>query len=176
MPLRRQVPLQGVDVLVAVVPELVVDLGVGDALGLDQLGMDPDHQHFLVIRAVEDADPAALGQGPGVSPEEVVVELLGRGLLEAEDLAALGVDPRHDVLDRAVLAGGVHRLEDHQDRPGIGGVEPVLGLGQLGDVLRERLLGDPLAFLLGEPGIAGPVGIVILEADSPCRAARGTWR
>ena len=112
--------------------------------------MDPDHQHLLVVRAVEDADPAALGQGPRVPPEEVVVELLGRGLLEAEDLAALRVDARHHVLDRAVLAGGVHRLEDQQDRPGIRGVEPVLGLGQLGDVLGERLLGDPLPLLLGD--------------------------
>ena len=79
--------------------------------------MDPHDQHFLVIRAVEDADPAAFGQDPGVSPEEVVVELLGGGMLEAIDLAALGVHARHDVLDRAVLAGGVHGLEDQQDRP-----------------------------------------------------------
>ena len=162
-----QVPLEGVDVFVAVGPEVVVDLDAGNALGLDQLGMDPDDQHFLVIRAVEDADPAALGQRPRVPPEEVVIELLGRGLLEAEDLAALGIDARHDVLDGAVLAGGVHRLEDDQDRPGIGGVEPILGLGQLGDVLGERFLGELLPLLLGELGIAGPVGIVVLEADLP---------
>ena len=92
------------------------------------------------------------GSAPGVSPEEVVVELLGRGMLEAVDLAALGIDARHDVLDRAVLAGGVHRLEDDQDRPAIGGVEPVLGLGQRGDVLREHLLGELLRSALGSSG------------------------
>ena len=34
------------------------------------------------------------------------------GRLEASDLAALGVDPGQHVLDRAVLAGRIHRLED----------------------------------------------------------------
>ena len=96
-----------------------------------------------------------------------MVELLGGGMLEAGDLAALGVDARHDVLDRAVLAGGVHRLEDEQDRPAIGRVEPVLGLGQRRDVLGEDLLGEPLALGLGQRGVAGPRGVVILEPDRP---------
>ena len=76
--------------------------------------MDPDHEHLLVIRAVEDPDPSPFGERLRVAPQEVVVELLGRGLLEGHDLAALRVDPRHHVLDRPILAGGVHSLEDHQ--------------------------------------------------------------
>ena len=41
------------------------------------------------------------------------------------DLAALRVDAGHDVLDGAVFAGRVHRLEDHQQGQRVLGVEPV---------------------------------------------------
>ena len=81
----------------------------------------------------------ALGEGLGVPPEEVVVELLRRGVLEAEDLAPLGIDAGHHVLDRAILASGVHRLEDDQDRCLIGRVQPFLGLGERRHVLSERI-------------------------------------
>ena len=50
-----QVPLQSIDVFIAVNPEVAVDLDVGDPLGLDQLRMDSDDEDFLVIGAVEDA-------------------------------------------------------------------------------------------------------------------------
>ena len=79
--------------------------------------MDADDQHFLVVRAVEDPDAPALGEIAGVAPHEIVVELLGGRHLEREHLAALRIDAGHHVLDRAVLAGGVHRLEDEQQRP-----------------------------------------------------------
>ena len=48
------------------------------------------------------------------------------------------VHARHHVLDRAVLARGVHRLEDQQQRPAILRVEHLLQLAQALDVLRER--------------------------------------
>jgi len=48
------------------------------------------------------------------------------GLLERKDIDPLRIDARHDVLDRAILARRVHRLEDEQQRPGILGVENVL--------------------------------------------------
>src|SRR5690606_41131256 len=54
--------------------------------------------------SVEDADAAALGQAPVDAPEEVVVELLGRRLLEREDLTARRVDAGHHRADRSVLA------------------------------------------------------------------------
>ena len=81
--------------------------------------MDPQRDDLLVVRAVEDADPAPLGSVLGDAPQEGVVELLGRRLLERDDLHALRVDARHDVLDRRVLAGRVHRLEDDQQRVGV---------------------------------------------------------
>ena len=92
--------------------------------------MDPDDQDLLVVGAVEDADVAALGQLALVAPQVVVVEVLARGHLEAADLDALRVDPAHDVADRPVLAGRVHRLEDHDDAVGVLGREPHLVLGE----------------------------------------------
>src|SRR5208337_876033 len=56
-----QVPLQSIDVFIAVSPEVVVDLDVGDPRGLDQLRMHSDDQDLLVIGAVEDADPSPFG-------------------------------------------------------------------------------------------------------------------
>ena len=71
------------------------------------------------------------GSALAVAPEEVVVEFLGRRLLEAVDLAALRIHARHDVLDRAVLAGGVHRLEDDQHRIAVVGVEQFLRVAEI---------------------------------------------
>ncbi len=72
--------------------------------------VDAHHQHILVLRAIEDADDALGGRAFVDAPEEVVGELLGGGLLEAGDVTADRVHRRHDVLDGAVLARGVHAL------------------------------------------------------------------
>ena len=69
-----------------------------------------------------------------------MVEILAARRLERVDLAALRVDAGHDVLDRAVLAGRVHRLEDGQHRPAVLRVEHVLQLGERLDAHRQRLL------------------------------------
>ena len=43
--------------------------------------MNPDDEDLLVIGAVENADPAALGQAFGSAPQEIVAKLLrGRTL------------------------------------------------------------------------------------------------
>jgi hypothetical protein len=73
-----------------------------------------------------------------IAPHEVVVEILRRGLLEREDLAALWIYARHDVLDCAVFARRVHSLEDEQQRPAILGVENVLLLREpFGSALKK---------------------------------------
>ena len=55
--------------------------------------MHADDQHLFVIRSVEDADPSALRQLTSTAPEKIVLQFGGAGMLEAEDLAALRVDP-----------------------------------------------------------------------------------
>ena len=115
-----EMPLERVDVLVALGPELAAWLCCrGEMLLVQELGMDPRDQHFLVIGAVEDANSPALRERLGTAPEEVVAQLFSGGALEGDDLAALGVDSRRDVLDRPVLACRVERLEDHEQRVGI---------------------------------------------------------
>ncbi len=102
--------------------------------------MDPDDEDLLVVGAVEDADVAALRELLLVAPQVVVVEILARRDLEAADLDALWVDPAHDVADGAVLAGRVHRLEDHHDAVGVLGGKTRLVVGEEPDAEAKDLL------------------------------------
>src|SRR5688572_21079856 len=90
-----------------------------------------------------------------------MIELFRRRRLERVHVATLRVDAGHHVLDRAVLAGGVHRLEDQQHRPAILRVEPFLQAGHSLAALLEHLVGDRLEALA--PRIAG---IDVLEAEA----------
>lgn len=98
-------------------------------------------QHLFVVRAVENADAPAFGQVARGAPEEIVLQFLRARVLEAEHLAALGVDARHHVADGAVLAGGVHRLEDHQQGVAVRGVEQALLVAQLIDLVLQQFAG-----------------------------------
>jgi hypothetical protein len=104
--------------------------------------------------------PMRLRSGRLTAPEIVVVEIGGGRRLERVDLAALRVDARHDVLDRAVLAGRVHGLEDQQQRPAILGVELVLQLRQQLDARPQELPG----FIL-RGHLVGVAGIDVLERE-----------
>src|SRR5262249_44794475 len=110
------------------------------ALAVEELGVDAYHQHLFVPAPVEDPDAPALRQSDGRPPQEVVIELLVRRLLERVDLAAGRIDARHDGADRAVLAGRIHRLEDEQEGPGVRRVELALELRDAADQLRQLAL------------------------------------
>ena len=68
-----------------------------------------------------------------MAPEEIVVELDRAWRLEAGDVATLRIDPGEDMLDGAILPGGIHRLEDAEHRPAILRIEHVLRLAEQGD-------------------------------------------
>src|SRR5262249_10890557 len=146
----RQVALEGVDVLVAALPEGLAALARRQLLALQQARVDIGDQYLLIIVAVKGADSASFRQAAHAAPDEVVVEILVGRLLEAVDLAALRFDARHDVLDRAVLAGRVHRLQDLQQREGVTRPEQFLGPGQLLQVLGQELVGLFLRHFLAE--------------------------
>ena len=74
------------------------------------------------------------------APEKIVLQLLGARLFEAEHLAALRIDPGHDVPDGAVLAGRVHPLKDQQQRIAVGRVVQLLQRAQLLHVFFQELL------------------------------------
>src|SRR5579872_3343391 len=93
-----------VDVLVAPFPHGTPVAG-GELLPFEPFRVDPHNQNLLVMRTVEDADSPARRQVLAIPPKEVVIEFVGGGLLEARDLAALGVHTAHHVLDYAVFAG-----------------------------------------------------------------------
>src|SRR5262249_4162472 len=70
-----EVALEGADVLVALVPDVLGDQLGGEPLPLQEFRVHPDHQRLLVVAAVEDTDAAALGEALHAAPEEVVVEV-----------------------------------------------------------------------------------------------------
>ena len=84
--------------------------------------------------------------------------LLGRRRLERRHLAALRVQPGHDVADRAVLARRINALQHDEHRTLLFGVEPELQVRESLDVLLQRL------FRLGLVPVTGRgVGIAALE-------------
>ena len=99
-------------------------------------------------------------------PQKLVIELFRARRLERMHFAALRVDPGHHVLDRAVLAAGIHRLEDREHRPAVIGVEHFLQVGEALDVIGEHRLRLLLAdveprrvrrVVIGEPEALGPL-------------------
>src|SRR5579872_6667319 len=81
-----------------------------------------------------------------------MVQLFFRGHFKRVDLATLGIDPGHNVLDGAIFAGRVHRLKDKQQRPFILGVKQSLQFAQASGAFFEPLLRVVLGFDL--PGIS----------------------
>src|SRR5487761_2009740 len=87
-----QVLLQVDDGTVSLRPNgLAARRGIRQAFAAQDLWVDPDDQDFLVVRTVENPDPAALRQVPSRAPQEIMLKLRGAGVLEAEHLAALGI-------------------------------------------------------------------------------------
>ena len=102
--------------------------------------MHADDQHLLVIGSVEDADPPAFRQIARGAPEKIVLQFRGAGMFEAENLAALRVDPGHHMLDGAIFSRRIHRLKDQQDGIAVGCVEELLQRAQLGNMLLQEFL------------------------------------
>nr|WP_230316166.1 hypothetical protein [Conexibacter sp. W3-3-2] len=94
--------------------------------------VDADDEHVLVVAAVEHGDLAVARRLRVDPPEEVVRELLGGGGLERGDAHALRVDALEHGPHRAVLAAGVHRLQDDEQRPRALRVQAGLQLGETG--------------------------------------------
>ena len=162
--------------------------------------MHPHHQAFLVIGAVEDADAAALRQRDRAAPHEIMIEFMGRRLLERSDLATLRIDAVEHALDGAVLAGRIHALEDQQQRPAILRVKLLLEIVEALAVGVEDLFALGLvetALLTGlvrlEMKLAGSVeterrhkgpqleartgsGFLLMRRRTPVRSSDGIWR
>src|SRR5580693_5681253 len=95
-------------------------------------------EHLLIIRAIEDADPASFRKPARGAPEEVMLELFGARLLETDNLTASRINSGHDVPDGAVLPGGIHSLEDQEQCVPIGRIMKLLQRAQLTHVLFQE--------------------------------------
>src|SRR6516225_6386539 len=73
-PLPGQVFLEVGNVGETLVPDALAHARRGQLLALEDIGVHADHEDFLVVRAIEDADTAAFGQGLHVPPQKVMVE------------------------------------------------------------------------------------------------------
>ena len=102
--------------------------------------MHANDEHFLVVGTIEDADPPAFRQPAGRAPQKIVLQFLGARLFEAEHLAALRIDPGHDVPDGAVLAGRVHPLKDQQQGVAARRVVKALQRAQRVNVFSQELV------------------------------------
>src|SRR5450759_5267571 len=113
-----------------------------------------------------------------------MIQFLRGWSLEAVHLRALRVQPRHDMLDQAVLAGRVHGLQDDQQRALILRVQLILVLPQVRNTLLQLALGillrDVLAgiarvvvflqrYLRAGPDDERPDEIFVLHGFLPCR-------
>ena len=143
------------------VPEIFADKSLGQPLAFQIFRVNAYDQHLFVVRAIEDADAPALRQRLGDAPQEIVIELLMARRLEGMHLAALRIDAGHHVLDGAVLARCIHRLEDCQHRPAILRVELLLQRGEALHSVCEHRLG----FGLFEVETTGVGRVVIGEPE-----------
>ena len=123
----------------------------GKPLAAENFRMHPNHQHFLVIGTIEDADPPAFRKHARRSPEKIVFQFIGARLFETEDLAALRIDSGHDVPDGAVFPAGVHPLKNQQQRIAVGRVVKMLQRAQLLNMFRQEFL---ILFLRLAKGLA----------------------
>ena len=115
-------------------------------LTAENFWIHPDHQHFLVIRTIENADPPAFRQMTVRAPEKIMLQFVGGRLFETENFAALWIDPGHDVPDGAVLSTGVHPLKDQQQRVAVGGIVKLLQHAQCFNVFFQELFISLLRF------------------------------
>jgi len=102
--------------------------------------MHANDEHLLIVGTIEDADSPAFRQTAGCAPKKIVLQFLGTRLFETKDLAALRIDPGHDVPDGTVLAGSVHPLENQQQRIAVGRVVKALQRAQLFNVFSQEFL------------------------------------
>ncbi len=95
----------------------VVDLRV--ALRPDGLRHQIVHAHnqyVFVVGAIEDGDFAPLGHLRFDAPQKIVSQFLLGWLFEVGDAAAVGIHGADDVLDHAVFAAGIKRLQADKQR------------------------------------------------------------
>src|SRR5262249_40040646 len=126
----------------------------------EKFRMDTYDEGLFVVAAVENADVTAIWKALHAPPEIIVIQVLGGGRLEGKNLTALRVDTGHDVLDGAILAGGVHGLKNKEQAPFVLRIKHVLQFRKRVNADFHGLLDARLVLGLESQGFAG---IKVLE-------------
>src|SRR5262249_1774752 len=84
--LPREVILEMRDIRKPLPPDVLAHELRRHFLSFEDVLVHAHNEDFFIVRPVENSDSSPLGQRLGVAPEKVVIEVLGRGLLEGEDL------------------------------------------------------------------------------------------
>jgi len=113
----RQMALEGVDVVVAFLPDLFRHQRFRQLLLSQILRMNLHYQNLLIVGPVENGDLAACRTHAHNPPKIGVIQFLGRRRLKAVHVAPLRIQARCHVLHHSVLARRVHGLQHHQYRP-----------------------------------------------------------
>src|SRR5580658_9054740 len=142
-----EVALQVHNGAIALVPDgLLVAQLFGKSFAAENLRMHSNDEHFLVVGTIEDADLPAFGKPERRAPEKIMFQFFDARLFETGNLAALRIDSGHHVADGAVLARGVHSLENQQQRVAVGRVEKAWHGAQRLDVFFQKFLIPLLRF------------------------------
>src|SRR5713101_3846103 len=99
-----QVVLESHDGAVAIFPEgiQVVHL-LRKPLIAEKFRVHANHQDLLIVRAIENPDPAALGKPASRAPEKIILLFLSTWLFETGDFTDLRIDARHYMADGPFL-------------------------------------------------------------------------
>lgn len=109
-----QVRFPVADLTVAYIPDILADEVLRHLALLDQI-MDAGNDDVFIVGTVEYADIPAAWKGFVNAPHVIVVLFLFGRLLEGNDVDPVRIEMREYVLDCAVLASSVHRLQDDDE-------------------------------------------------------------
>src|SRR5262249_9141045 len=135
-----EIPFEVANIPEPLVPDLLGDQLLRYLLLVQKLRVYANYQSLFVVAAIEYSNAAAFGKALQTSPQIIVIKIFACRRLERIDLAALRVDAGHDVLDRTIFSGGVHRLKDEQNCPTVLRVKHVLQFGEGFDAGCQRFL------------------------------------
>src|SRR5437660_3153920 len=78
----REIPLKVLDVIKAFFPHVLAHQSVWKALILQNVGMNPHHEHLFVVRTIEYPDVPALRQALARAPEKIMIQIFRRWCFE----------------------------------------------------------------------------------------------
>ena len=163
-PVGEQVALQVIDGSEPLLPESTLGMGGIKSLPGQKLRMHAHAKDFFIIGTVENANHPPPGEARYAPPQKIMAPFQRGRLLEAADYAPLRIDASHHMLHNAILSRAVHRLQHHQQRMRLAGIQYFLKLLQQFDALFQLIHS---LFLAVFAQLAEIAGIIAGQLESP---------